>query len=184
MRNYIVASWNDADQYDYSGEMLGGSRHAGRSQKVHFNADGSACVASYSDPEPVKAKKPALKDRIIPQYKRVQTLTDQLIELENAYRSGEYDIDEYSLMRGVVCKKRDRAVELYKRAVKPAAKTEDEYEQAQPYTSPSKAPQYTRFPEQIATFGSNKAVHSAKGDLFYYTSAVVGLFTAFMFFTH
>lgn len=127
MRNYIVASWNDADQYDYSGEMLGGSRHQGRSQKVHFNADGSACVASYGDPE-VKTAKVSIKDKILPQAKRLTTLREQMIELETSYRAGEMDISEYSLYRDIIIAKIQRQEVLYKRAasVKPKSSETDE----------------------------------------------------------
>lgn len=116
MRNYIVATWNDADQYDYSGEMLGGSRHQGRSQKVHFNPDGSACVASYGDDEP-KASKVSIKDKILPQGKRLQTLRSQMVELEQSYKAGEFSPDEYSLLRDIAFAKLQRAEALYKRAI-------------------------------------------------------------------
>lgn len=126
MRNYIVASWSDADQYDYSGEMLGGSRHKGRSQRVHFNADGSACVASYSDPEP--KSKISIADRILPQKRRLDKLNDEIRELEDAYRSGEISLKDYSLLRDVAFSKRDRQEVLYKRAasVKPKSSETDE----------------------------------------------------------
>ena len=130
MRNYIVASWNDADQYDYSGEMLGGSRHQGRSQKVHFNADGSACVASYGDPE-VKTAKVSIKDKILPQAKRLQTLRTQMIDLEKAYRAGEMDIKEYSLLREVIVVKINRAEVLYRKAISVKAPSYDEEDTAQ-----------------------------------------------------
>jgi len=118
MRNYIVASWNNADSYEYSGEMLGGSRHQGRSQRVHFNPDGSACVASYGDPAQVKPKSSvSIRDKILPQRRRVNTLTDQIIELENAYKSGEMSQAEYTMLRAVLYMKRDRAIELYKKAI-------------------------------------------------------------------
>lgn len=130
MRNYIVASWNDADQYDYSGEMLGGSRHQGRSQKVHFNADGSACVASYGDPE-VKTAKVSIKDKILPQAKRLTTLRTQMIDLEKAYRAGEMDINEYSLLREVVVVKINRAEVLYHKAISVKAPSYDEEDTTQ-----------------------------------------------------
>jgi len=175
MRNYIVASWSDADQYNYSGEQIGNRQS--KSQRVHFNADGSACVASYGDPEPVKVKKPDLKDRIIPQYKRVQTLTEQLIELENAYRAGEYDIDEYSLLRGVVCKKRDRAVELYKRAIKPVQTTDDEE-----YLPPH--PQHTPNTSEHTDFTKEKTANSAKKDLQVFAFGSIILFVGFQLVRH
>lgn len=126
MRNYIVSSWNDADQYNYSGEQIGNRQR--KSGRVHFNPDGSACVASYSDDEP-KVSKVSIKDKILPQGKRLQTLRSQMIELETAYRAGEMDISEYSILRDCVVAKLQRAEVLYKRAIaaKPI-KTEDEYE--------------------------------------------------------
>lgn len=115
MRNYIVASWNDADQYDYSGEMLGGSRHKGRSQRVHFNPDGSACVASYSDPE-VKSKV-SIQDKILPQKKRLNTLRSQMVELEREYKTTDMSISEYSVLRDVLVAKVQRAEVLYRKAI-------------------------------------------------------------------
>ena len=128
MRNYIVASWSDADQYDYSGEMLGGSRHAGRSQRVHFNPDGSACVASYADPEP--KSKVSITDRILPQKRRLNKLNEEILELESAYRNGEVSLNDYTLLRDVAFSKRDRAQVLLDRASKVKPKrdeTDDEY---------------------------------------------------------
>jgi len=116
MRNYIVASWNDADQYDYSGEQVG--NRLSKSQKVHFNPDGSACVASYADNESTKsATSIPLRDRILPQAKRVNTLTDQLIELEQEYKSGKMSIQEYTTYRAVLVTKRNRAEVLLNKAV-------------------------------------------------------------------
>lgn len=114
MRNYIVASWNDADQYDYSGEQIG--NRLSKSQKVHFNADGSACVASYADPE-VKATKVSIKDRILPQFKRLQTLRTQMIDLEKEYKTTDMPCEEYSILRDVIVCKIERAEVLYKKAI-------------------------------------------------------------------
>jgi hypothetical protein len=114
MRNYIVASWNDADQYDYSGEMLGGSRQ-GKSQRVHFNPDGSACVASYGDP--VEAKKPSIHDKILPQLRTLNKRLAEIQELEAAYKSGSISADEYTVLRSVAFHKKDRAEALYKLAI-------------------------------------------------------------------
>lgn len=120
MRNYIVATWSDSDQYNYSGEQIGQrGRNSGR---VHFNPDGSACVASYGDDEPATKRKTSipLSDRILPQAKRVRVLTEQLIELESEHKAG-MDVNQYSLLRDVLIAKRDRAQVLYLKAssVKP-----------------------------------------------------------------
>ena len=113
MRNYIVASWNDADQYDYSGEQIG--NRLSKSQRVHFNPDGSACVASYGDDEP-KVSKVSIKDKILPQAKRLTTLREQMIELEQSYRNDEMSISEYSLLRDVIVSKIERQEVLLERA--------------------------------------------------------------------
>lgn len=129
MRNYIVASWNDADQYDYSGEQIGNRQS--KSQKVHFNADGSACVASYGDPAPIKKVVP-IADKILPQRKRVQTLTQQMQELVADYQAGNMPIEEYSTLLAVISAKRGRAVELLNKAVSVKAPFEDVEHEAEP----------------------------------------------------
>lgn len=161
MRNYIVASWNDADQYDYSGEMLGGSRHAVRSQKVHFNPDGSACVASYGDPEPNKKPKISVADKILPQQKRVITLTNQMRELVADYKAGLYTIEEYSLLLDVLTAKKERAEELLRKArmLKPKS-AQDSAEHSPLSTSPIESKKHV----QIATNRVNKACNSALKD--------------------
>ncbi len=118
MRNYIVASWNDADQYDYSGEMLGGSRHKGHSQKIHFNPDGSACTASYADPTDKVVRKTSipLRQRILPQEARLATLDTQIEELNQEYNSNRMSYGEYTQLKTILDKKRARAWELYVKA--------------------------------------------------------------------
>lgn len=127
MRNYIVASWNDADQYDYSGEQIG--NRLSKSQRVHFNPDGTACVASYADPEP--KSKISIADRILPQAKRLTTLRTQMLELEKSYRAGEMNINEYSLLREVIVVKINRAEVLYRKAISVKAPSYDKEDTAQ-----------------------------------------------------
>jgi hypothetical protein len=125
MRNYIEATWNDADQYNYSGEQIGNRQR--KSGRIHFNPDGSACVASYGDDEP-KTTKISIKDRILPQAKRLTTLREQMIELETSYRAGEMDISEYSTLRDIIVAKIQRQEVLYKRAasIRPIRSETDE----------------------------------------------------------
>lgn len=131
MRQYLIGSWANADGYDYSGEMLMGNRN-GASRRVHWNPDGSACVASYGDDEP-KTSKVSIKDKILPQGKRLQTLRSQMVELEQSYKAGEMDISEYSILRDCVVAKLQRAEILYKKAisVKPT-RFDDEYADEMP----------------------------------------------------
>ena len=134
MRNYIVASWNNSDQYDYSGEQIG--NRLSKSQRVHFNPDGSACVASYGDDEP-KVSKVSIKDKILPQSRRLTTLREQMIELEQSYRNDEMSISEYSLLRDVIVAKIDRQEVLLKKAVsvRPIRDESEEDEVVLPYSS-------------------------------------------------
>ena len=123
MRQYLIGSWANADGYDYNGEMLMGSRN-GASRRVHWNPDGSAAVQSYGDDQP-KAKKPSLRSRILPQASRVDKLRSEAIELEAAFKVGEFTPEEYTLLREVAFKKLRRAEELLKKAITPVKKAEE-----------------------------------------------------------
>lgn len=125
MRNYIVASWSDADQYDYSGEQIG--NRLSKSQRVHFNPDGSACVASYGDDEP-KVSKVSIKDKILPQLRRLNTLRAQMVDLEVEYKTTNMTCVEYSMLRDVLFAKVQRQEVLLKRAqsIKPTQPDEDD----------------------------------------------------------
>lgn len=126
MRQYLIGSWSNADSYDYSGEMLMGHRH-GQSRRVHWNPDGSAAVQSYGDDEP-KVKKISIKDRILPQFKRVQTLRAQMLDLEQEYKNTDMSIEEYSMLRDVIVCKIDRAEVLLKKALIAKPIRPDSYE--------------------------------------------------------
>ena len=128
MRQYLIGSWSNADSYDYNGEQLMGHR-SGTSRRVHWNPDGSACVASYGDDEP-KATKISIKDRILPQFKRLQTLRSQMVDLEQEYKTTDMTCAEYSMLRDVLFAKAQRAEVLYRKAIaqKPIQMPEDEAE--------------------------------------------------------
>lgn len=122
-RLYIQPSWiNSAEDHnEWSG---GNDQYRGdRSIDVStFDKNGRARVEAFSDQAiaSIKDKRKTsipLRERIIPQMKRVNTLTDQIIELENAYKSGEMSQAEYTMLRAVLYVKRDRAIELYKKAI-------------------------------------------------------------------
>lgn len=131
-RSYLVGSWLNADEYDYtgySGEMLMGHRNGASRDLGHFTKDGRANVAKYGDnilgPKVTKAP---LKNRILPQAARVEKLHAEILELESAYKAGEFSPADYTLLREVAFKKYNRAQELLKRAVKPVEKVEVEEE--------------------------------------------------------
>ena len=99
----------------------------------HTLPNGKANLLAYADrPTPVKSKV-SIKDKILPQFKRLQTLRTQMIDLEKAYRAGEMDIKEYSILRDCVVAKLQRAEILYKKAisVKPT-RFDDEYADEMP----------------------------------------------------
>lgn len=91
--------------------------------------NGKANINAYADPVPTKkASTVSIKDKILPQAKRLTTLRTQMIDLEKAYRAGEMDISEYSLLRDIIVAKIQRQEVLYKRAasVKPKSAETDE----------------------------------------------------------
>lgn len=93
---------------------------------AHTLPSGKANLAAYGDPVPTRrATKVPLKQRILPQAARVDKLHAEILELEAAYKSGEFSPEDYTLLREVAFKKYNRAQELLKRAVKPAEKMEE-----------------------------------------------------------
>lgn len=115
-RMYIVNHWNDAAAY--SGEQIGDRLKD--STALHFNRDGSANVELYSEETALAKKKSSasITDRILPQKRRVDSLTGQMVELEAEYKAGKISIADYSLYRDIVSAKRDRAIVLLGRAMK------------------------------------------------------------------
>lgn len=92
----------------------------------HTLPNGKANLLAYADrPTPVKSKV-SIKDKILPQFKRLQTLRTQMIDLEKAYRAGEMDIKEYSLLREVIVVKINRAEVLYRKAISVKAPSYDD----------------------------------------------------------
>jgi hypothetical protein len=102
---------------------------------AHTLPNGKANLLAYADRPTAVKSKVSIKDKILPQGKRLTVLRNQMIELENSYRSGEMDISEYSILRDVLVTKLQRQEVLYKRAIsaKPI-KTEDEYEEVEAET--------------------------------------------------
>lgn len=106
----------------------------------HTLPNGKANLLAYADrPTPVKSKV-NIKDKILPQFKRLTTLREQMLELETAYRAGEMDIKDYSVLRDIIVAKIQRQEVLYKRAasVKPkSSETDEDYAQVQAEYTPS-----------------------------------------------
>jgi hypothetical protein len=124
-RLYCIQSWNNASET--SGEQIG--NRLAQSRGLHFNRDGSANTFLYSEEN--NEKKPTkvpLRQRILPQSARVEKLRSEALELEVAFKAGEFTPEEYTLLRDVQFKKLRRAEELLKKAITPV-KTEDETEE-------------------------------------------------------
>ena len=87
---------------------------------AHVLPNGKANLLAYADAVPVRkpASKVSIKDKILPQKRRVDSLTAQMIELESEYKAGKISIQDYSLYRDIVSAKRDRAIVLLDRAMK------------------------------------------------------------------
>lgn len=134
MRQYLIGSWNNADSYDYSGEQLMGNRLGASREVPHFTASGKANVAKYGDHTEKKSTVVSIKDKILPQAKRLTTLRQQMVELEQEYKTTDMSISEYSVLRDVLFAKAQRAEVLYHKAIaqKPVQMPEDEAET--PYT--------------------------------------------------
>lgn len=153
-RYFAIQSWVSShdNEPDYSGQQTG-SRHVRSVEIPMFTQHGKANVDWFSDEQIAlrsAANKPksSIKDKILPQGKRLQTLRSQMVELEQSYRSGEMDISEYSILRDCVVAKLQRAEVLYKKAIaaKPI-KTEEGYEEvSEKYAYESCEVEYTATP--------------------------------------
>lgn len=94
--------------------------------ELHMLKNGKANINIYGCLD--EAKKPTkvpLKNRILPQASRVDKLRSEAIELEQAFKAGEFTAEEYTLLREVAFKKLRRAEELLKKAITPAQKEEE-----------------------------------------------------------
>lgn len=86
---------------------------------LHMLNKDRANIEAYADPVEAPKRKTSipLSDRILPQKKRLNTLRDQLIELEKDYKTKQMSIEEYSTLRDILMVKINRAEVLYKKAI-------------------------------------------------------------------
>lgn len=113
-RLYCIQSWNNASET--SGEQIGS--RLSQSRGLHFDRMGNANVALYAEENTEKKNtKISLKQRILPQFARLEKLTAEIIELEEANHKDEFTPEEYTLLRSVAFKKRDRAQILLNKAI-------------------------------------------------------------------
>lgn len=134
-RMYIQPSWIDAasDHTQWSG---GNGQYRGDKSAdiATFDKQGRARVGAFSD-EAIEAhktkKKPSIhiRDKILPQQRRVNTLTNQMRDLVSEYKAGNIDINEYSMLLSVISSKRDKAIKLLSKAKSVRAPFEIEEEE-------------------------------------------------------
>lgn len=107
---------------------------------LHMLSKDRANIEAYAQlDQPVKkAPKISIEDKILPQAKRVRTLTQQLIELEEAKKAG-MDVNKYSKLRDILICKRQRAEVLLQKAlsVKPSQSEDLDLEDTQEFSTES-----------------------------------------------
>jgi hypothetical protein len=142
-RYFAIQTWvgSHENEPDYSGQQCG-SRSVRSSEVVPlYDIYGNANVLAFSD-EAIAArnnanKKPTgipIRDRILPQFKRLQTLRTQMVDLEKEYKTTDMTCAEYSMLRDVIVCKIARAEVLYRKAisVRPTPHEDDEYADEMP----------------------------------------------------
>lgn len=145
-RFFALQTWvgSHENEPDYDGNQCG-SRYVRSVEAIPLvDIYGKANVNAFSEAaimaRRAKVSSVPLKDRILPQARRVRVLTEQLYELE-AERKNGLDIQTYSQLRDVLIVKRDRAELLLQKAlsVRPIrSETDEDSAQVQAeYTPPS-----------------------------------------------
>lgn len=121
MRYYAIQTWvgSHENQPEYNGQQVG-ARNTPSVEVPTFDRNGKPNFEGFSD-EAIEARKPkkssvSIQDKILPQAKRVNTLTQQMRELVSEYKAGNIDIDEYSMLLSIVSAKRERSIQLLAKA--------------------------------------------------------------------
>jgi hypothetical protein len=102
---------------------------------AHTLPNGKANLLAYADkPTLVVKSKVSIKDKILPQFKRLQTLQGMMLDLEKEYKTTDMTCAEYSMLRDVIVCKIARAEVLYRKAisVRPTPHEDDEYPDEMP----------------------------------------------------
>lgn len=143
-RYFMIQSWvgSHENEPDYNGQQCGERNVRSIEAVPLYDQFGNANVSAFSDEaiaaRSVPTKKKTLvplKQRILPQASRVEKLRSEAIELEAAFKAGEFTPEEYTLLRDVAFRKLHRAEELLKKAITPDRPTlheDDEYADEMP----------------------------------------------------
>jgi len=113
-RHYVLGSWANADEFDYSGEQLMGSRQGKSICMDHMLPNGMANLKRYGDPVEQKPKtqtKPKLTafDKVCTADRSYEKLCALSEELDNQLDLGEIDLESWSYARKQLDKKLERA---------------------------------------------------------------------------
>lgn len=113
-RHYVLGSWANADEFDYSGEQLMGHRQGKSVCMDHMLPSGMANLKRYGDPVEQKPKtqtKPKLTafDKVCTADRSYEKLCALSEELDNQLDLGEIDLESWSYARKQLDKKLERA---------------------------------------------------------------------------
>lgn len=126
-RHFVLGTWANADEYDYSGEMLMGSRNGKSVCMDHILPSGMANLSRYGDPveKPRVKKATPIQYKITPAQRTIDRLEGIKDELEQQFEQGIIEFSEYVELSNALEIKLERAWvnldrQLYgsKRAVK------------------------------------------------------------------
>ena len=113
-RHYVLGSWANADEFDYSGEQLMGHRQGKSVCMDHMLPSGMANLKRYGDPVTPVTKTPAKPkltafDKICTTDRTYSRLCALSEELDNQLENGELDLTDWSFARKQLDVKLDKA---------------------------------------------------------------------------
>ncbi|UZS00837.1 hypothetical protein [Pseudomonas phage vB_PsaM_M1] len=119
-RHYVLGSWANADEFDYSGEQLMGHRQGKSICMDHMLPSGMANLKRYGDPVEQKPKvEPKAKltafEKVCTADRSYEKLCALSEELDNQLDLGEIDLESWSYARKQLDKKLERSWEAVKR---------------------------------------------------------------------
>ena len=113
-RHYVLGSWANADEYNYSGEQLMGHRQGKSVCMDHMLPSGMANLKRYGDPVTPPTKAPAKPnltafDKICTADRTYSRLCALSEELDNQLENGELDLTDWSFARKQLDVKLDKS---------------------------------------------------------------------------
>lgn len=140
-RYFMIQSWvgSHENEPDYNGQQCGERNVRSIEAVPLYDQFGNANVSAFSDEaiaarnNAKKASTVSIKDRILPQFKRLQTLRTQMVDLEKEYKTTDMTCEEYSILRDVIVCKIERAEVLYKKAISVRPKSTETEEDSEEF---------------------------------------------------